>query len=235
MPRFSIIIGVYNQAATLPILIQSLMAQSFQDFEVHFCDDGSTDDSRRIIESAMVQRLFYHRQDHKGMRLAKNINQGIRAAKGEYCLFLMADSFIEDDYLATLNEWAQPFRMVCGIRIQLDTVNGKLEGVDIDWRVKKKVIPDFASAIIGQPWGCLTGNGLTIPTEALHTYGGWDEELEGYGGEDNEIVGRLFFKGYIAYSVPDLRLYHHWHQSKEMNETNVPLVQRKLTAYLYDD
>lgn len=236
MPRFSFIIGVYNQAHTLPGLLDSLKRQTFRDFEVHFCDDGSTDEGPELIKEFQADetnefQILYHRQENKGMRLAKNINQGINAARGEYCVFIMADSMPEIDYLEVLNQYVQADRVICGIRIQLADVGGRLEGVDMDWRVKKNLVPQFPSVIVSMPWLCLTGNGLTIPTEALRLYGGWWEAIEGYGGEDNEIVARLFFKGYLMWSVPDLRLYHLWHKSQESNWKNSSMVLDKIAEY----
>lgn len=240
MPRFSIIVGVYNQAKTLPGLIDSLRRQTFRDFEVHFCDDGSDDGAEQIIGDFWENEnqdpnggiaVYYHRQEHKGMRLARNINQGIKAAHGQYCLFIMADSMLELDYLEILNEYVQPDRVICGVRIQLAEIGGKLTGVDMDWRLKKNLVPEFPSVIVGLPWLCFTGNGLTIPTEALRLYGGWNETIEGYGGEDNEIVGRLFYKGYLCWSVPDLRLYHLWHKSQESNNKNSSIVNDLVRGY----
>lgn len=236
MPRFSIIIGVYNQAATLPMVFESLKGQTFNDFEVHFCDDGSDDDSAELIRDFQIDEMdnfpiFIHRQEHKGMRLARNINQGIKAARGEYCVFVMADSFMEQDYLEVLNGWVEENRVICGIRVQVAQVGGKMEGVDMDWRIKKNLIPEFSTVVMGSPWMCLTGNGLTIPTSALRAYGGWWERIEGYGGEDNEIVARLFYAGYLCWSVPDLRLYHHWHKSRDSHYDNQKLVHDKIKEY----
>lgn len=234
MPKFSIIVGIYNQSATLPALIASLNKQNTRDFEVHFCDDGSDDaDVKAILESLVAADIpwHYHRQEHKGMRLSKNLNQGIRAARGEYCLFVMADSMLEQDYLEILDEYAAEDRIVCGIRIQLAEIDGKLQGVDMDWRVKKNVVPQFPSVIIEMPWLCLTGNGLAIPTAAMRQYGGWWEKIEGYGGDDNEIIARLYFKGFLCWSVPDLRLYHFWHKSSESNWKNSSLVLDKIAEY----
>lgn len=221
-PNFSIIVGVYNQRATLPDLIEALQQQTYQPFEIHFCDDGSTDGSVEFIEEYLKKRRgwYLHQQEHKGMRLARNLNQGINAAKGDYCVLIMADSFPESNYLEVLKGYVASHRMVCGIRIQVAPTadsDGKDVGVDIDWRSKKNVIPPVAGVVLGLPWMALTGNGLTIPTEAFRLHGGLLEELEGYGGEDNEIVARLFFKGYVPWSVPDLRLYHHWHKAQKSN------------------
>jgi GT2 family glycosyltransferase len=240
-PKFSLIIGVYNQAATLPLLIESLKVQTFKDFEVHFCDDGSDDGSFEMLQALaemrrspedLEQNIFVHQQPHKGMRLAKNLNQGILRARGEYCVLVMGDSMIEADYLEVLSEYVNEERIVCGIRVQIaQNAEGQPEGVDMDWRLKKNLIPEVASVIMGQPWNCLTGNGLTIPTSAFHEHGLLDEELEGYGGEDTEIVARLFHKGYVCWSVPDLRLYHHWHKSNDSNPKTAAIVSRKLKEY----
>ena len=165
------------------------------------------------------------------MRLARNVNQGIRAAHGEYCVFVMGDSMLEQDYLEILNEYVQENRIVCGVRIQVSEVAGKMVGVDVDWRLKKDMIPDFPTVVVSYPWLALTGNGLTIPTSAMREYGPWNEDIEGYGGEDNEIVARLFFKGYLCWSVPELRLYHRWHKSMESNDKNGAIVSNLVKQY----
>lgn len=232
-PKFSIIVGVYNHRETLPLLVDSLFKQSIKDFEVHFCDDGSDDGTREFLEDLCSQKLdwYYHRQEHKGMRLAKNINQGINASVGEYCVFIMGDSFMEEDYLETLSGWVQPHRIICGIRIQLDKIKGELKGVDMDWRIKKILIPEVPVVSIASPWRTFTGNGMTIPREAFKQYGNWWESVEGYGGEDNEIVARLFHKGYVPWSIPDLRVYHHWHKAQITASGNKSKVANKIIEY----
>lgn len=222
MPKFSIIIGVYNQAENLPKLFEALRLQTYRDFEVHFCDDGSDDESAELIREACekeniyagrseVPRAWhYHRQDHKGYRLAKNLNQGIKAAAGEYVLVIMADSFPDTDYLDTLARYVAPHRVVCGIRIQVH----EGVGVDVDFRLKKDLIPQENSIVMTRPWNALTGNGIAYPAAALREHGAYNEKIEGYGGEDTELLARLFFKGYIMWSVVDLRLFHNWHKSK---------------------
>lgn len=233
MPKFSIIVGIYNQASTLPAVIDAINRQTFRDFEVHFCDDGSDEDQDikfTIIKHINATTLWrYHRQSHKGMRLAKNLNQGIRSAIGEYCVFIMADSLMEENYLEVLSQHVQPHRIINGIRVQVD--NGI--GVDLDWRIKKGVIPEFNTVLIGSPYACITGNGLTIPTEAMRLYGGWPEQLEGYGGDDNEIVARLFYKGYVVWSITDLRLYHHWHKGTQTSEATNDKVRKMIESYAH--
>lgn len=238
-PRFSIIVAMYNQAQHLPLLVKALAGQSYTDFDVHFCDDGSSDWTRFILgygpprdKAALApgeldgyletikilkHRPFpwtYHRAKENSRSYAANCNQGARAARGEYCVFIAGDSFPEPDYLEILAEHVAPHRMVCGIRIQVD----EGQGVDLDWRLKKEHIPTYPAILSAAPWELMTGNGLTIPRAALEAYGYWDEGFVGYGGEDNEIVGRMYFRGLVPWSVPDCRLYHHWHPSRGVDK-----------------
>lgn len=214
---------MYNQLATLPMLIRALEQQSYRNFEVIFCDDGSTDGTEQwLAEQPLNFRHRYVRQENKGYRLARNLNNGIRIATGDYCTVIMADSFPDTDYLEILAQYVSPVRVVCGIRIQVD--NGV--GVDLDYRVKKNLIPQENTVVMGQPWNVLTGNGITYPTAALLENGLYDESIEGYGGEDTELIARLFFRGYIMWSVVDCRLFHHWHKTKE--SVSMPEVNRKI-------
>ncbi len=228
-PTFSIIVGCYNQQDTIGQLADALNQQSIQDFEVHLCDDGSSDSTKQIFESRLNSRIpyFYHRQEQKGMRLARNLNQGIKAANGEYCVFIMGDSFPEPTYLEVLSQFLAPHRLLCGVRYQVaDGV-----GVDIDWRLKKNLIPAENVMLPSRPFDLTTGNGLLIPTNAMRVYGGWNEDIEGYGGDDYEVVARLYFKGYTVWSIVDAKLYHNWHIAKETNPTNVPLLKDLVQKY----
>lgn len=228
--QFSIIIGAYNQARYMETLAKSLHDQTVQDFEIHLCDDGSSDGTREAFEKALHPlirntRYHYHRQEQKGRRLARNWNQGITAAAGEYCVLMAGDSFLDERYLEVLQQFARPHRILCGVRYQVH--NGI--GVDMDWRITKGLIPLENVMLPAQPFNNITGNGLTIPTAAFRAHGLIDEEITGYGGEDNEIVGRLYYKGYVVFSLIDARLYHHWHPSSEM--PNVKQVSAKVQSY----
>lgn len=82
-PKISVLLPVFNTARTLPSALQSVLSQSFTDFEVLVIDDGSTDGSAAIANSfgdARV-RLLGDRERHG---LAARLNQGIDAARGAY-------------------------------------------------------------------------------------------------------------------------------------------------------
>ena len=86
----------YNRAYILPILYESLVNQSFKDFEWIIVDDGSTDTTKELIESFLSEKnikIRYFLQENQGKHVA--INNGAELAEGD--LFFIVDS---DDYLA---------------------------------------------------------------------------------------------------------------------------------------
>jgi glycosyltransferase involved in cell wall biosynthesis len=78
-PQVSVIIPAYNQAQYLKDAIQSVLSQTYQDFEIIVIDDGSTDNTPLIV-SQFGNCLRYIRQDNQGLGGARNT--GIRAAEG---------------------------------------------------------------------------------------------------------------------------------------------------------
>jgi glycosyltransferase involved in cell wall biosynthesis len=88
-PRFSVVIPAYNAAATLPATLESVFAQSYQDYEVIVVDDGSTDSTPSLLAS-YGERLQVVRKPNEG-RPAAARNRGVDAARGTYVAFLDAD------------------------------------------------------------------------------------------------------------------------------------------------
>jgi glycosyltransferase involved in cell wall biosynthesis len=87
--KISVIIPAYNAERFLGETIQSVLDQTFQDFEVIVVDDGSTDSTREVVAAFDDQRIRYTYQDNRGPAAARNT--GIAAAKGEYIAPLDAD------------------------------------------------------------------------------------------------------------------------------------------------
>ncbi len=90
MPRVSVIIPVYNGAATIERVLNSVFEQTFDDFEIVVVDDGSTDETAAILER-FGSRIAIVRQPNKGFCAARNA--AIAKSKGEYLALLDADDF----------------------------------------------------------------------------------------------------------------------------------------------
>ena len=81
MPLISIIMPVYNGEKFLAEAIESILEQTFKDFELIIINDGSTDNSKNIIKNYVDQRILYLEQKNKG--LSKALNFGFKHSKGE--------------------------------------------------------------------------------------------------------------------------------------------------------
>jgi glycosyltransferase involved in cell wall biosynthesis len=96
IPTVSIIIPTYNRAYCIKDAIDSVLGQTFQDYELIIVDDGSTDGTHEVVE-AYDDRVRLIRQVNDGASAARNA--GIRAAKGEWVAFLDSDDTWESEKL----------------------------------------------------------------------------------------------------------------------------------------
>lgn len=99
MPEVSIIMPVYNAEAYVEKAVQSILRQSFEDFELIVVDDGSSDDSMTIVsEYASDPRIKILRNGNEGVSAARNT--GIKAATGNYIGFVDSDDEVDDTFLS---------------------------------------------------------------------------------------------------------------------------------------
>ncbi len=102
MPRFSIIIPVYNRIDEVEDLLKSLAAQSCKDFEVVIVEDGSTSPCDTVVKQYETQvDVSYYFKDNEGRSIARNY--GLERAKGDYFIFFDSDCVIPPDYFKILS------------------------------------------------------------------------------------------------------------------------------------
>ena len=102
--KISVIVPVYNVQAYLAECVQSILNQTYSDFELLLIDDGSTDRSGAIAEELAVNdsRIQVFHKENGGLSDARNY--GIGRAQGEYLTFIDSDDYIAPEYLETLVE-----------------------------------------------------------------------------------------------------------------------------------
>lgn len=173
---FSIIIPTYNEEEYLPILLESIKSQNFDDYEIIVADANSKDRTREIAEE-------YGCVVVDGGLPAVGRNNGASVAKGEYLLFLDSDLKLTDEYLRNV---LYEFRMErLGIAItQMEPMSNKVED---------KLFHDFANyfmisveKIKPHGAGCY---GIIAKRELHEKCGGFDETLT--FGEDTDYIERL--------------------------------------------
>jgi glycosyltransferase involved in cell wall biosynthesis len=99
LPLVSIVIPTYNRANLISESIQSVLSQTYENWELIIVDDGSADNTAEVIREYNNPRIRYLKIDHSGI-LGKVRNCGIKMAKGEYIAFLDSDDLWRSDKLA---------------------------------------------------------------------------------------------------------------------------------------
>lgn len=101
-PKISIIIPAYNAEITIRKCIESVLNQTYQDFELIIINDGSEDSTGSICDeyNSKDNRIRVIHQKNQGVSSARNI--GINRANGEYTAFVDSDDWIETDYIENL-------------------------------------------------------------------------------------------------------------------------------------
>lgn len=102
MPKISVIVPVYNVEKNLPRCIDSILSQSFTDFELLLIDDGSPDNCGKICDeyAAKDSRVKVFHKPNGGVSSARNL--GLDKAQGEWVTFIDSDDYVDVDYLKEL-------------------------------------------------------------------------------------------------------------------------------------
>lgn len=104
--RFSIIVPVYNVEKYVKKCLESIVNQTYRDYEVIIVNDGSTDGSIRIVNQFIEEdpnRIRLINQQNKGLGGARNT--GLENALGEYIVYLDSDDFISENMLGIINQY----------------------------------------------------------------------------------------------------------------------------------
>ena len=140
----SIIVPVYNAERTLERCIKSLLNQSVSDFEVILVNDGSKDRSLQLSQmyAYMDKRIRIINKQNGGVSSARNA--GIEAANGKYLMFVDADDFVHEDYIAAMLQMPESDLVYSGVFAYNDTTNKidhKVVGFD-----KLLLVPGISSS-----------------------------------------------------------------------------------------
>ncbi len=207
IPRYSVVIPAYNAEATIAKLLDSLMHQRFDGFEVLVVDDGSTDRTSEIAKSYPF-RLIENRCN-KGPAFCRNT--GVRNAKGGIVVFTDSDCRVAHDWLQKIdNQFMQgnadaimgklvllPSNYVGESISALGFPAGGTIGFDKIWRVNAKGYTDSLSTC-----------NCAITKKAFWQVGGFDETFPYAGGEDSFLAYNLKQAGHRIKYCPEVLVYH---------------------------
>ena len=202
-PKVSVVITTYNRAALLPRAVRSVLAQTYEDYELIIVDDCSTDDTPEVIRTFEDSRIHAVRHaDNMGQSAA--VNTGIRLTRGEYIAFL------DDD-----DEWVdQKLLRQVGTLDASDPRVGLVytwfDYVDITSGVRRAgkrcvMSGDICPDMVGWEYPAPTSAYL-VRAKAARQVGGFDENLTIL--TDRDFLTRLSIHWHVAVVREVLILMH---------------------------
>ena len=206
MPRVSIIMGVFNNANTLPEALDSISRQTFSNFELIVCDDGSSDCSLMVLYtySARDDRLIIlHNEVNKG--LGYSLNRCIDIARGEFLVRMDADDISVSDRVKKLVDAMDehPETSVIGSAMELFDENGF-------WGRTKPILQPTKMQIFTGP---AVAHATTIMRKKIiQDVGAYHSACDRYRVEDYDLWCRLTERGHKILNISE-SLYHcRWEQ-----------------------
>lgn len=163
MPFFSVVIPLFNKEGFIKKTIESVLNQSYSNFEIIVINDGSTDNSLAVIQNIAQKQIRIFSQENRG--LAATRNTGFSLANGKVVVFLDADDYWLPNYLATIKHLHDTFdnATIYGTSYFEERDKQTLDiNVNLDEKLKNKafVLNDFFEANFKQFIPCQSSIGL---------------------------------------------------------------------------
>lgn len=142
--KVSVIVPIYNSSKYLKKCIDSILSQSYKNFELLLINDGSTDSSGFICRQYYDNRIRYFEQINQGVSCARNV--GIKESRGDYITFVDSDDILDEKYLTNLVQLQKKFNSditICTF-ISIDNSGNKTDDYSSEWRTNKYIRGDRA-------------------------------------------------------------------------------------------
>jgi len=199
MPEVSVVIPLYNKAPYIERALRSVLAQTFQDFEIIVIDDGSTDDGAEIVKGILVARIRLIQQKNAGVSAARN--KGIELANADLIAFLDADDEWKPEFLETILRLKKKFPEAGAYATAYEEVfpSGKIvvpKFRAIPSPPWEGIIPRYFRSALGPPPVCTSA--VAVPKSVFGEVG--DFPIGEPLGEDLDMWGRIALKYPIAFS-----------------------------------
>jgi glycosyltransferase involved in cell wall biosynthesis len=235
-PALSVVVTTYNKERELALVLEAYRHQNFQDFELVVADDGSSPETRTIIEKAKARSSFpiiHSWQEDKGFRAARSRNLAVSKCRGKILVLTDGDCIPLPDYLAIVQqsykescylageryllsrEEAEPVdneKIALGAKLYLESLIPDREQKRLrKARRKNRFYRTFRLKIRPTVMTC----NFAISKNDLMKINGFDERYVGWGHEDTDLGRRLRSAGIkSANELSKGRVLHLWHKTE---------------------
>ncbi len=229
----SLIATTYNQPADLDLYLRSLKQQTYAAFEIVIADDGSGEETRRVIAHHQREwagpRLKHVWHEDQGYRKAKIVNEAVRQSSGQWLVFTDSDHLVHPQFVADhvsqrgtnrlfmgrrvdltqpVSDWIRknPVRLFKpGFYLRILSVRGANRTLRIAWTPLARALGAFRVPD-------LLGSNFSIARDLLFRVNGFDESNEHYWGEDGDLYARVSHVGAEIYGRKMFAVQLHlWH------------------------
>lgn len=233
MPKISVCIPTYNRSHLLPIAIESVLAQTESDFEIIICDDGSTDDTARVVSQFTDPRVRYI-QHPQNIGKSNNMRSGFDAAVGKYFI-----KFDDDDRLTP--EFLEKTTAILDRHAEIDFVGTDHWVIDVHntrnleithansqkWgrtALKEGIIENLLQVVFVQQ--SLQVGATLFRRKSLQELGFMRPNMQNC--EDNDLFVRLALAGKQGYYLNDRLMEYRFHEEQQGIHRAIPYLKDKI-------
>lgn len=201
MPNLSVIIPLYNKEKTIKDTINSVLNQTYQNYELIIVNDGSTDSSLDIVKSINDDRIRIINKQNEGVSKTRNI--GVKEAKSKLIFFLDADDYIYPDCFLTLMNLREKYN-----NVDLWSANYEIK-IKSELKIQlmtsyEGIIKEPHKLIYKRKWHFRTGSYI-MTRASFEQIGGFSSKLS--VGEDWFFMDKYCISYQVAYSPKTIMSY----------------------------
>ena len=222
-PRITVLMTVYNGGTYLPLAVESVLKQTYKDFEFLVIEDKGTDGSLEFLRSLTDPRIRIHANDHN-IGQTKSLNVGLMLARGEFVARMDADDL-------ALPRWLENLLRVMEENIHCAVVSPRATAMNsLGWVYKILNSPRTKEDIVLKSFFASPINhvGSLMRCKIIEEMGGYEESLKVV--TDYDLWSRLLRKGYHLEPYPEVLVSVRFHQSSstalEMEKKVIPEMTR---------
>ena len=201
-PKVSVLIPAYNHARFLGQAIQSVLSQTFQDWELIVVDDGSTDNTRGVVASFRDPRIRYVYQENRGV--SGTLNKGVGLARSALVAFVAADdAFLKDALEKALPVMeGAPEAGFCYGQVRYMDEDGRELQLPRKWPPRSGLLTARQVILELLNLRFILPSAVVVRRTCFQEVGGFDESLT--YGEDTELFARMAKACPVAYIAEPL-------------------------------
>lgn len=203
MPFFSVIIPLYNKEKFIKNTLESVLNQTFEDFELLIVNDGSTDSSEAVVQSFSDKRIHYFHKTNEGVSAARNF--GIERSNSQYIAFIDADDRWHPDFLEKMKLLVQSFPnyKVFACALKIETPNRTFSArYSFAHRGESQVVNYFEASM---KQTVLSGSSVVFHCEVFQNVGLFDKKIK--SAEDTDMWIRIGLKYEVVFLNLSLSTY----------------------------